>query len=177
VKFFSGSISNLQGEEDGEHQEPGAEAAVQPGEAPRGTHPGPNGGSKTSVAHHHSDVDREQGEKQDKQIIGTEITAKCVKNKVARPFRKARWSVLFNQNGPGARVYIEETMVDYLVRVGAIEKDGNRIIWEGKKIYQTQLVDAIRASKDGMQRMYDMLPSEVIAEPLPETAEDGPTEE
>lgn len=100
------------------------------------------------------------GKKSDeKEIMGFQISAKTIKNKVARMGRKAHWQFRFNE-GLGVTVDQIATNVDFLVRKGFIEKDGQRVIWDGKKLFQSQLVTQLRAEPDAHERLMALLPAE-----------------
>lgn len=97
------------------------------------------------------------GTGKDKQHIGFEIKAKCIKNKLARPFEQASWKILFNENSLGVTIDLIATNVDYLIRLGLIKQTGNRVEWEGKKLYPKQLVSLLKKEKDGNQKLLDIL--------------------
>lgn len=105
--------------------------------------------------------DVNNGEKGDlKKIVGFEITANAVKNKVARPFRKATWQVRFNET---MGVYVDRitTMVEFLIRIGVLEKDGTgRIEWEGKRPTQAQLIVKLKADPSGIDQLMALIPKE-----------------
>lgn len=79
----------------------------------------------------------EAGDK--KETLGQEITANVIKNKVTRPFQKAKWRVMYNMSGFGAKVDVVSSTLDFLVRKQLIPRDGNYLLWEGKKVYQVAL--------------------------------------
>lgn len=93
----------------------------------------------------------------DKEIIGQEITANIVKNKVARPFQKAKWRVLFKEGG-GATVDVIGSTVDFLLRKGFVVRDGKRIEWEGKKYFEGQLVEHLRADPAAFSKLMSLVP-------------------
>lgn len=94
----------------------------------------------------------------DKEILGFEITSKTVKNKVARPFRNASWQVRFNE-GLGVTIDQIASNVEFLVKKGIIKKDGTRCDWDGKKLYQKQVVELLRSDPNGNQILIDLLKS------------------
>lgn len=96
----------------------------------------------------------------DKETIGQEITANIIKNKVARPFQKAKWRVLFNEGG-GATVDVIGSTVDFLIRKGFIVRDGRRIEWEGKKYFEGQLVEHLRSDPDALSKLMALVPDTV----------------
>jgi len=79
-----------------------------------------------------------------KQVIGQEVTARVVKNKVSRPFLKAKWRFMFRQDGSG---YFDATgsTLDFMVEKGLVPKDGKFIEWDGKKYYRSQLIQKLEA--------------------------------
>lgn len=88
----------------------------------------------------------------DKEVLGFEIQSTAVKNKVARPFRKAKWQVRFNE-GLGVTIDQIATNVDFLVRQGVIEKDNRYCVWEGKKVFQSVLIDQLKADPQGHEKL------------------------
>jgi recombination protein RecA len=88
--------------------------------------------------------------KEDKEVQGMQISAGVIKNKVARPFRKAEWRFMFQADGSG-RFDVERSLIDWLIgekllTVGA----GNRasfVDWNGKSIHKEVLAREIE--KDG----------------------------
>jgi recombination protein RecA len=111
----------------------------------------------------------------EKEILGFEITANAIKNKVARPFRKAQWQVRFHDE---LGVYVDRitTMVNFLVRKGIIEKDANgRIEWEGKKDHVSAVIKQLKAEPNGIDKLMAMVDDrklEAAPEIAEETAED-----
>ena len=95
----------------------------------------------------------------DKEVLGFQITAHCTKNKVAKPFQKATWQVRFNLEGLGVSIDQVATNLDFLVRKGIIPKAGNRVEWEGKKLYQSQLERELKATSDGIEKLMALYPS------------------
>lgn len=112
---------------------------------------------------------------EDKEISGQEITASLVKNKVARPFQKAKWRVLFKEGG-GAMIDVIGSTVDFLLRKGFMVRDGKRIEWEGKKYFESQLVEHLRTDPDAMKKLMAMVDD--TGEDVPEDVaeSDLPTE-
>lgn len=95
---------------------------------------------------------------EEKDILGFEITATAVKNKVARPFRKAAWQVRFHDT---MGVYVDQvtTLINFLIRKGILEKDGTgRTEWEGKRIYVTQLIKQLKDDPDGVDKLMALVP-------------------
>ncbi len=91
-----------------------------------------------------------------KVFIGQEINAHCVKNKVSRPFGKASWRFMFRDDGSGF-FDVAMSMIEYLDKLGRLEKSGNYIMWEGKKLYPKQL--AKKLNEEGTtELLFDYLP-------------------
>lgn len=93
----------------------------------------------------------------DKVILGFEVRAKVTKNKVARPYRTAKWQVLFNK-GAGVTLDPISTNLDFLARAGLVEKAGNRIVWEGKKLYQSVLAQELKSDPEALAKLKALLP-------------------
>lgn len=74
--------------------------------------------------------------------LGTEVTASVIKNKVARPFLSAKWRFMFQPDGTGKFDRIGST-IELLKREKAFEMAGNYIVWEGGKLYPSQLAKKI----------------------------------
>lgn len=100
----------------------------------------------------------ETGDK--KETLGQEITANVIKNKVTRPFQKAKWRVMYNMAGAGAYVDVVASTVDFLVRKNLIPRDGNYLVWEGKKLYQVALEKALQKDPDAMKKLRALLPAD-----------------
>jgi recombination protein RecA len=96
-----------------------------------------------------------------KQTLGQEITANVVKNKVTRPFQRAKWRVMYNMTGFGATVDVVGSTLDFLVRKDLLPRDGKYIIWEGKKLYQSQVETKLQADPDAMKKLRAFLPEKV----------------
>lgn len=90
------------------------------------------------------------------EVIGQQVTAECIKNKVARPFEKADWTFIFGDDGVG-RLDVVASMVDYLVSEGKIDKSGKYLVWEGKNIYQSVLVKKLSEADDGVDQLTKLL--------------------
>lgn len=97
----------------------------------------------------------------DKETLGQEITANVIKNKVTRPFQKAKWNVMYNMTGKGAWVDRVGSTLDFLVRKDLLPRAGNYIVWEGKKLFQKELATRLGAmpEKDAMDLLVKFLPA------------------
>ena len=94
--------------------------------------------------------------KESGEVLGQEITANCIKNKVSAPFRKAYWRYMFNPDGSGHFDAIG-SLLDYLIDEKLVEQSGTRINWDGKTYYRAQLIEKIE--KEGtMNQLEALLP-------------------
>lgn len=100
----------------------------------------------------------EAGDK--KETLGQEITASVIKNKITRPFQKAKWRVMYNMAGAGAYVDVVSSTLDFLVRKNLIPRDGNYLLWEGKKVFQTNLEKTLAKDPDAMKKLRAFLPAD-----------------
>lgn len=98
-----------------------------------------------------------EGTGKDKQIAGFEIKAKAVKSKIARPHQTATWQIRFNEEGGGVTIDQIATNVDYLIRLGKILQTGNRVEWEGKKLYPKQLIELLKKDPEGNNKLMALL--------------------
>lgn len=79
----------------------------------------------------------------EKEFSGQRITAKVIKNKVARPFKEATWDFKFREDGSG---YFDVTgsTIDFCCEKGLLNKSGAFIEWtDGKKYHRKALIDKI----------------------------------
>ncbi|MBU1126020.1 MAG: recombinase RecA [Patescibacteria group bacterium] len=67
--------------------------------------------------------------KQGEKIIGNRVNAKIVKNKVAPPFQRCSFDIMYNEG-----ISIAGDLLDFGVEVGSIDKKGNTYSFEGEKI-------------------------------------------
>jgi hypothetical protein len=103
------------------------------------------------------------------EVIGNQVTGDYKKNKVSRPFQKAKWRFMFEPDGSG-RFDRERSLIDYLEEVGVMEKGKpGFLIWEGKQRSRNELSEIIRKEGDkGFEKLKALLPEikkpEVLAE-------------
>ena len=91
------------------------------------------------------------------QAIGTHVRVKVVKNKVAPPFRKAEFEILF---GEGISKYGE--LVDLGVEHGIIQKSGSWFSYEGTRLAQGR--DATKAMLRDNPELCDEIEGKIMAE-------------
>lgn len=84
-----------------------------------------------------------KGEGVNAVVVGQEVTARCVKNKVNRPFLKAKWRFLFRDDGSG---YFDRagSLITFAIEKGALTLTGSRVTWtDGKTYFPTVLAKKI----------------------------------
>jgi protein RecA len=91
-------------------------------------------------------------------VLGQEITAKCIKNKVSAPFKNAKWRYMFNEDGSGHFDVVGSTL-DYLKDQKLIDMTGDRFNWDGKTYNRGQLVNKIE-DEGTLDQLEALLPPE-----------------
>lgn len=109
-----------------------------------------------------------KGEGADAEVLGSEITAKVIKNKITRPFRKAVYRFEFKDDGTGY-FNVHRSLIDFLVREDILKKSGAYIEWtDGKKYFAGPLADKLEADPTGLDQLKALLPAvytpEIVAE-------------
>lgn len=99
----------------------------------------------------------------EKQMMGQEIGAECVKNKITRPFQKAKWRFMFNEDGTG-KFDVVGSLVTLFCEDGTLETTGARVKWtDGKTYYKKALIQKIE--DEGLQdELFALLPEKVEEE-------------
>lgn len=98
------------------------------------------------------------GSGKDKESVGVEITATITKNKLTRPGSKTKWRMRYE--GLTTQVDRVDSMVEYCVEQGFIAKNGTRVDWDGKKLYQSKLVEELKSDPDGWDKLLTLLPDD-----------------
>lgn len=97
-------------------------------------------------------------------VVGQQIGAECVKNKVSAPFRKAKWNFMFNEDGTGSFDVIG-SMIDLLVEKKLLEMESKRIVWDGKTLHRSALIKQLETESDAVARLTAMIaPSSSVGE-------------
>jgi protein RecA len=78
----------------------------------------------------------------DKKVLGQEITAKVIKNKVSKPFEECRWLFSFRDDGTGYLNALQSS-IDYLIDKGVLVTSGAYVEYNGKKLYRSQIADKV----------------------------------
>ena len=77
-----------------------------------------------------------------KEFVGREITLKCTKSKTTRPFQETKLRLTYDADGK-ANLDFTTGLIETLVEMGKIEKDGKMCVWDGKKYYASVLAKKI----------------------------------
>lgn len=94
-----------------------------------------------------------------KVTVGQEVVAKCIKNKVSRPFMVAEWRYMFKEDGTGYFDTVGSTL-DYLVANGYLEKPSKMIKWtDGKQYHRQKLVDMLLEDPNHMEELIALNPA------------------
>ncbi len=84
-----------------------------------------------------------KGEGANAEVLGAQITAKVIKNKVSRPFETAKWRFEFQDNGQG-HFAVARSLLEFLCEQGILKKTGAYITWtDGKKYFAGPLAQKI----------------------------------
>lgn len=109
-------------------------------------------------------------------ILGQLVTATMIKNKVARPFLKASWRFMYQDDGSG-RFDVERSLVDFLEEQKVIEGAGPGFVnFEGKRIGKEALARQIE--KEGrVEDLRKLLPTNYSAPVAAEVEEEDEKDE
>lgn len=99
-----------------------------------------------------------KGEGENAEVIGSQITAKVIKNKIARPFRTATWRFEFQEDGTG-KFNVTRSTLDFLIREGILKSAGGRVQWEGKNEFVSVTAAKIEADPQGLAKLKKLLPA------------------
>ena len=125
------------------------------------------------------DIRRIGAIKKGDEVIGAETRVKVVKNKVAPPFRKAEFDVLY-----GEGISLEGEIIDHGVLLDIVEKSGSWYSYKGEKIGQGNdnarifLKDNPKISNEIEQlvRANSSITAEIKAAVIPDEDEPSPAE-
>lgn len=100
------------------------------------------------------DVRRIETIKQGDQMLGNRTRVKVVKNKVAPPFKKAEFDIMY-----GKGISLSGDILDCAVEAGIIDKAGSWFSYEGERIGQGRenIKAYLEANPDVMNRVHDQL--------------------
>jgi recombination protein RecA len=116
------------------------------------------------------DIRRVTSIKDGDEVLGNQVRCKIVKNKVAPPFRKAEFDIMF-----GSGISRTGEIVDMGVALGIIKKSGSFFSYNGTKIAQGR--DATKRVIGDNIELADELEAAIMAklkggEELPETPDE-----
>jgi len=96
----------------------------------------------------------------DKEPIGINVSAKIIKNKVAFPFRKAEFQIIF---GKGIREH--EEIFDVLRKHGEVEHEGKKISIEGNGAWKSLIVISDKGVVEIEKKFYKADFLEIMTDP------------
>lgn len=93
-----------------------------------------------------------------KAVVGAEVTGVFIKNKTNRPFLRASWRFIFQEDGTG-RFDVERSLIDFLEEQGSLESAGPGFVkWDGVRIGKEALAKKIREEK-AINKLKALLPA------------------
>ncbi|MCP1540004.1 hypothetical protein [Methylorubrum extorquens] len=99
----------------------------------------------------------QKGTGENAEILGVEVSGVVAKNKVSRPFLRASWRFIFQEDGFG-KFDVERSLIEFLVAEKLLEDKGaGRVLWDGKAIHKEQLARRIEANK-ALAELHALLP-------------------
>lgn len=100
-----------------------------------------------------------KGEGAEAEVLGSQVKAKVIKNKIARPFRTASWRFEYQADGTG-KFNVTRSLIDFLVKEKMLKKAGAYIEWtDGKKYFTGPLADKLEADPTGFDQLKALLPA------------------
>lgn len=114
----------------------------------------PGGGAMEFFATIRISLSRKQNKK-DGKVVGQTVKAKIVKNKLTMPFQEASWYFEFDETGFATFDVIGSSIL-YLLQEKKIEKSGNYIVWDGKKMYTSKLVEYIQSTEGEYEKLMSL---------------------
>ena len=116
------------------------------------------------------DIRRSGALKRGDEIYGNETTVKIVKNKVAPPFRKAHFDIIYNEG-----ISRQGEIVDIGVKEGIVEKSGAWYSYNGERLGQGK--DNVRSLLLENPQLSDEIEGKIREKLLPQTATEPDTQE
>lgn len=99
------------------------------------------------------------GSGENTEVLGSQITAKVIKNKIARPFRTATWRFDFQKDGTG-KFNVVRSLIDFLVREKILPQAGAYITWtDGKKYFPSVLSQKLEEDPTAIAQLKALLPA------------------
>ena len=102
------------------------------------------------------DIRRVTALKADQEVIGNQVRCKVIKNKVAPPFRKAEFDIMFGQG-----ISRSGEIVDLGTQLGIIKKSGSWYSYEGSKLAQGR--DATKRLFEDNPELSDEIEAKIMA--------------
>lgn len=100
-----------------------------------------------------------KGQGAEAEVLGAQITAKIVKNKVSRPFETAKWRFEFDDDGHG-HFAVARSLIEFLADEDILKKAGARIHWtDGKTYFPSVLAQKIE-DEGLLEELKALLPAE-----------------
>ena len=135
----------------------------------------PGGNAAEFYATNRISISRSMNKNKAKEVTGFKVKSKVVKNKISMPFKAAEFEVVYGKEGQ-CSIDLIATNLDYLVRLGAIEKaSSGRIEFNGKTYARATLIAQLAASPTSVALLQKMVTDFKTAEP-DAVAEETPEE-
>lgn len=92
-------------------------------------------------------------DKDSKEFVGQQITAKVVKSKFTKPFKKCELFMKYDELEVAYYDHVE-SMVEVLIDKGLLEYSKPRVTWtDGKKYFKAELIKKLNEEDDGMEQL------------------------